>query len=254
MEIPEIVNIKLIVSENNSVKTFFIDKKIKCNPGQFFMVWFPGVDEKPFALSYSNGFTIEKKGKFTIAMFKLKVGDKIGIRGPYGNGFSVKKNACVIAGGLGIVPLLGLIEKLENAVVIQGARTCNLLLFENKLKKYNPHICTDDCSKGFGGFTTQMLEKLLKERKFDAVYAVGPEMMMKAVFDICEKHNIYCEVSLERYMFCGLGVCGSCACGDRLVCKDGPVFNSKQLRKMKDFGKSALLKTGEKVSLKEYYK
>ena len=254
MEIPEIVKIKKVVSENPNTKTFFIDKKIKCKAGQFFMVWLPRVDEKPFAFSYDNAFTIEKKGKFTKAMFKVKQGTKIGVRGPYGNGFSIRKNTCVIAGGLGIAPLAPLIEKLRNPTVILGAKTSKLLLFEKRLKKYKVYICTDDCSKGFGGFTTQMFEKLLKERKFKAVYAVGPEIMMKKVFDICEKHKIYCEVSLERMMYCGFGLCGSCACDDMLVCKDGPVFNSKQLRNMEDFGKYAYLKTGEKVTLKEYFK
>lgn len=254
MEIPQIVKVKKIIEENKTVKTFFLDRKINCKPGQFFMVWLPGVDEKPFALSYDTSFTIEKKRKFTSAMFKIKPGTKIGIRGPYGKGFTLKNNACVIAGGLGIVPLMSLIKKLKNPTVILGAKTSKLLLFEKKLVKYKPHICTDDCSKGFGGFTTQMFEKLLKEKRFNAVYTVGPEIMMKRVFDICEKHKIDCEVSLERFMFCGFGVCGSCACGDMLVCKDGPVFNSKELRKMKDFGKYAYLKTGKKVPLKEYYK
>ncbi len=94
MELPTIVKIKKIVSENTNTKTFFIDQEIKSEPGRFFMVWLPGIDEKPFALSYSgknSAFTIEKKGKFTTEMFKLKPGAKIGIRGPYGNGFKKKK-------------------------------------------------------------------------------------------------------------------------------------------------------------------
>ncbi len=165
-----------------------------------------------------------------------------------------KNNACVIAGGLGIVPLASLIEKLKYPIVILGAKTSKLLLFEKRLKKYKPYICTDDGSKGFKGFTTEMFEKLLKTKKFDIVYTVGPEIMMKKVFDICEKNKIYCEVSLERMMHCGFGLCGSCACSSMLVCKDGPVFNSHQLREMPDFGKYALLKTGEKVPLKEYFK
>lgn len=254
MEIPKVVKIKRIITENPIVKTFFLDKKFDSKPGQFFMVWLPGVDEKPFVLSYPNAFTIEKKGKFTKAMFKVKKGTKIGVRGPYGNGFSLRKNACVVAGGLGIVPLMALLSKLKNPVVICGSKSSKYLLFSKRLMKYKPHICTDDGSFGFHGFTTQMLEKLLKRRKFDAVYAVGPEIMMKKVVEICEKHKIYCEVSLERMMFCGLGICGSCSCGDKLVCKDGPVFDSKQIKGMKDFGKSALLRSGKKVSLKEYYK
>ena len=77
--------------------------------------------------------------------------------------------------------------------------------------------------------------------------------MMKKIFDICEKNDIECQASLERFMFCGFGICGSCVCDDMLVCKDGPVFNSKQLKQMKDFGRYAKLKSGKKVTLKKYY-
>jgi len=77
---------------------------------------------------------------------------------------------------------------------------------------------------------------------------------MKKVFDIAEKHNIPCEASLERFMFCGIGVCGSCACGNKLVCRDGPVFSSDNLREINDFGRYAKLKNGKKTSLQEYYK
>ena len=87
MELPEIVTIKRVVSENHKVKTFFFERKIKALPGQFIMVWLAGVDEKPFALSYDNAVTIECKGVFTRKICSLKKGDKIGVRGPYGNGF-----------------------------------------------------------------------------------------------------------------------------------------------------------------------
>jgi dihydroorotate dehydrogenase electron transfer subunit len=76
--------------------------------------------------------------------------------------------------------------------------------------------------------------------------------MIKKVVDICDKHGIECQASLERYMKCGYGVCGQCTCGNNLVCKDGPVFTSKQIKNMPDFGNSARLKSGKKVSLKEY--
>ena len=85
-------------------------------------------------------------------------------------------------------------------------------------------------------------------------FVCGPEIMMKCVFDICEEHKIPCQLSLERYMSCGFGVCGKCAIDDMCVCKDGPVFNSEQLRKLTEFGKFARLKSGKLVKLKEYFR
>ena len=75
---------------------------------------------------------------------------------------------------------------------------------------------------------------------------------MRVVFDLCEKHGVECQAALERYMKCGFGLCGQCACGDQLVCQDGPVFGSAALRRMEEFGRSARLKSGRKVPLKEY--
>lgn len=75
---------------------------------------------------------------------------------------------------------------------------------------------------------------------------------MHAVFTLCDAHDIPCQVSLERYMRCGFGVCGACVCSDQVVCKDGPVFDSAQLRNMKDFNAMALLKSGRAVPLSDY--
>ena len=114
-------------------------------------------------------------------------------------------------------------------------------------------FCTDDGSFGFKGFVSKKLEEVLKEKKFKAVYCCGPELMIKSIFNICEKHNIEMQASLERYMKCSFGVCGSCALGPYFVCRDGPVFDSKQLRQVGDFGKYAKLKSGKKVTLKKFY-
>ena len=310
MEKHRIVKIKKIIKENQDIKTFFLDCKINYKPGQFIMLWIPGVDEKPFSLSYtkSAAVTVEKKGIFTEKLFKMKAGDKIGIRGPYGNGFKLKSNAVVVAGGCGYAPLAPLIEKLKKPTVIFGCQTKKKIIFKNRFKKLKPNLCTDDGSFGFKGFTSNLLEEMLKcqkysaglvdqrtksaihygkrnisehaqeplvhdgmackaspsmpsisdgrfltEKKFKIVYTCGPEIMMKKIFDICEKNKIEMQASLERYIKCGFGVCGSCACGPFLVCKDGPVFNSKQLRQMKDFGKYAKLKSGKKATLKKFY-
>ena len=77
--------------------------------------------------------------------------------------------------------------------------------------------------------------------------------MIKKIFDICEKNKIELQASLERFCKCGIGICGSCVINDQLVCKDGPVFNSKQIRKLTELGKFARLKSGKKVPIKEYY-
>ena len=243
-----------VINENKDVRTFFLDTPLYSKPGQFYMVWIPGVDEKPFALSYQGkkpAITVEKKGKATRALFRMKKGDELFLRGPYGNHFKQEKHACVVAGGLGIIPLINLIPKLGHPQIIYGARSKGNLLFRDRIGRAS--YCTDDGSFGSKGFTTEILEKKLGEKKIGIVYACGPEIMMKKVVDLCNKHKIKCQVSLERYMGCGIGICGSCACNDKLVCKDGPIFNSSQLKKMPDFGKQALLKSSRKVSLKEFF-
>ena len=121
-------------------------------------------------------------------------------------------------------------------------------------------ITTDDGSCGKKGYTTDVLEELLSEKrkKFAkskffpnlTVYTCGPEMMMKRVFEICSEYKVECEASLERYMACGFGVCGKCMINDKIVCIDGPIFNSKELMKLSEFGNFARLKSGRKVMIK----
>jgi dihydroorotate dehydrogenase electron transfer subunit len=110
-------------------------------------------------------------------------------------------------------------------------------------------VSTDDGSFGIKGFTTDVLMDLLKKEKFDCVYTCGPEVMMKKVFDICDDKGIKCQASLERYMKCGFGLCGTCCIDDKLICKDGPVFDSNQLRKLSEFGVFNRDKSGSKVYL-----
>jgi dihydroorotate dehydrogenase electron transfer subunit len=88
---------------------------------------------------------------------------------------------------------------------------------------------TDDGSAGMKGFAHQKLEELLKTEKFRMVYACGPEIMLKNVLGVCARKKIPCQLSLERYMKCGIGVCGSCMLGEYRVCKEGPVFTGRQI-------------------------
>jgi len=256
--------IKQIIRETPKAVTLIINGKINYKPGQFIMLWLLGIDEKPFVISYLEankfGVTIEEKGIFTKEISKIKKGTKVGIRGPYGNGFEIKNNSIIVAGGLGMAPALSLIKKIKNSTIIQGAKSKKYLLYlKNKdllkiIEKNNNKIiyCTDDGSFGIRGFVTNVLKEIIT-KQIKTVYTCGPEIMLRKVFDICEKNKIECQASLERFCKCGIGICGSCAINDQLVCKDGPVFDSKQLRKLTELGKFARLKSGKKVKIEEYY-
>ena len=248
------------VIENPTHATLFFAHELSFKPGQFIMVWIPGVDEKPYTISFYSkerfSITIEAKGIFSKQAIALDKGDLVGIRGPFGNGFDVKpdEHVAVVAGGCGMAPLAPLVEKLnKNTILIHGARTKDYILYPDRFN-IQRLFCTDDGSLGHKGVVTQVLEQQIASGKqFGMVYACGPEIMMYHVFKICETNNISCQVSLERYMRCGFGVCGACVCGSRVVCKDGPVFDSAALCEMKDFNTKALLKSGKEVDLSQYF-
>ncbi|MGA3020852.1 MAG: dihydroorotate dehydrogenase electron transfer subunit [Candidatus Micrarchaeales archaeon] len=259
-DLPVSNGIKEIVDENETDRTIFLENRmVGAVPGQFVMVWIPGVDEKPFSLSYldeESAITVRKKGKFTEEIFKLKRGDYLGTRGPYGNGFDIRKwkRPCIVAGGDGILPLAPLAEKISdmNPIIIVGATSKNKLVFKRRMDRIADVIyVTDDGSFGTRGLSTDALGKVIGD--VDVILGCGPEMMLKRLFEMCNERNIECQLSLERYMRCGFGVCGSCTIGKFRVCRDGPVFTSKELAKMEDFGVAARLKTGKAVDLKDYY-
>ncbi len=259
VEIPKVMEISKVVHEGKNQKSFFFRHYLGCKPGQFVMVWIPGLDEKPMAVSYLSknefAFTSNAIGRFTDSLDKLRKGDKVGIRGPYGNCFSTKINACVVGGGVGMASVSTLIDVLTNPVIINGARNKEYLIYLKRYKNKNMLVTTDDGSFGRKGFITDALDELLqnKKNKIKVVYTCGPEIMMKKVFDICQRHKVECEASLERYMACGFGICGKCMINDKILCVDGPIFNSKQLSKLSEFGNTARLKSGKNVTIKEYH-
>ena len=252
MHICRIIEIK---EETSLHKTFFFDMKMEAEPGQFVMIWIPGVDEIPMSLSYIGeraGITVERIGEATEAMHEMEKGYKIGIRGPYGKGFEMSgKKALFVAGGTGIAPLLPLIKKYggEKHVVL-GARNKELLLFEDEIEGIATlHISTDDGSAGYKGFATDLAEKIMKKESFDIVYTCGPEIMMKKMLDLCMEKGVEMQASLERYMKCGVGICDSCSINGYRVCKDGPVFNSNLLSRMDEFGRWKRNEAGRKVRI-----
>jgi dihydroorotate dehydrogenase electron transfer subunit len=256
-----ILNIKV---ESPNVKTFtFKDAKcVGAKPGQFLMLWVPGVDEIPLSILNVEGngvvsVAVKKVGEATEALHKGKPGDFIGVRGPLGNSFSLRGDkALIVGGGTGLAPLLFLAKRLAPKAVrlffVVGAKKREELLFLEDLEKVcgreNLVATTEDGSYGIQGLATTPLEQLLTEEKFDIIYTCGPERMMRRVFDLAERHRIALEASLERLMRCAIGLCGSCVIGRYRVCRDGPVFTAAQLREVRDeFGVSKLDFTGERV-------
>ena len=260
---PKQLKITKIVEENSSVKTFYFDHELGSKPGQFVMLWVPGVDQKPFSVGFdggeSFGLTIFKRGPMTGKLFEMNEGDRVGISGPYGTSFSVNDNThyIMVAGGYGAAPLGFLAEELqkkENVTIdfCMGARNKDLLLFETRMEKLsnvNMHISTDDGSKGHKGFITDLLPELIDENSISCT--CGPELMEKKVLDLCNERSTDCEVSIERHMKCGIGVCGQCAVDDLgiCMCKQGPVVKRELANKIKEFGHYHRDKSGAKIDL-----
>jgi len=255
-----------VKTENPTVKTFTFKDKIctRAKPGQFLMLWIPKVDEIPLSILDANedgtvSVAVKKVGEATEALHSKKVGEVIGIRGPFGNSFTIKNGRILmVGGGTGIAPLLFLTKKLASKtaklVFVMGAKTKEELMFIDELEelcsKGNVVATTEDGSYGVKGLATTPLETLLTKERFDMLYTCGPEQMMRKVFDLAEKHRIALEASLERLMRCAIGLCGSCVVGKYRVCRDGPVFTASQLREVKsEFGVSKRNFNGKKIPI-----
>ena len=255
-ELPRMVPIVEVKDEADDVRTLWLAQELDFQPGQFVMLWIPRLDEKPYTLSATApgraAVTVRRRGPFSERLFRMKPGESVGLRGPYGKGFIIKRPGVIVAGGCGLATLAPLKDAMPDAILICGATSADGIMFQDRFP--DMVVCTDDGSAGRKGFPTEVLKEHLDRREARAVYTCGPEVMMRAVFDLCEKYRVECQAGLERYMKCGIGVCGQCACGDKLVCLDGPVFNSDELRTMGEFGRTARLKSGRRVTVEEYAK
>jgi len=259
MNYPDIVKIIETKEENKSTKTIKFEHKEKIAPGQFYMIWVPGVDEIPMSVSYINkktkAITFRKIGEATNKLFKLEKNDKIGIRGPYGNGFKIKgKNILFVGGGTGIATLATVIEHATKqkilATAVLGYKTKDEIFFEKRIKKTGAqvYVTTDDGTQGYKGFATEKAEELIGKNKYDLILTCGPEKMMKKLLEISSKTPL--QASLERYMKCGFGICGQCCIGEGLrVCHEGPVFDKKILKKIQDFGIYKKDASGKKIPI-----
>jgi dihydroorotate dehydrogenase electron transfer subunit len=209
-------------------------------------------------------------GPATLRMTTLSTGDSVSVIGPLGNGFSVpdgKRTTLLIVGGMGVPPLLHLAKHLTSdfratkidVIAFAGAKTGMELPFEGRLDEISQQlgfsipefakygiesmVATDDGSAGYRGFVTDCFVEWLGKSHLDSnstiIYACGPEVMLVKVAEIAKDKNIDCQLSMERRMACGIGLCQSCAVECRvsdsnetvykMCCKDGPVFDSREV-------------------------
>lgn len=246
MNRPIITTIRTTRKEAADITTIAFYFSWPMTPGQFFMIWIPGVDEIPMSVSSIattiKEITFRDIGEATHALSLLRPGDKIGVRGPYGNGFTIKgRHPLFVGGGTGIAMLAPAVEqarkkKLKTTVIL-GAKTKNQLFFEDRMRRYGAtvFVSTNDGSTGFKGFASEQAKEILTNEPIDAVYTCGPEAMMKTLHSY--SRQIFFQASLERYMKCAIGLCGQCCVGKGLrVCLEGPIFDGTMLQKIKEFG------------------
>ncbi|MDD4878850.1 MAG: dihydroorotate dehydrogenase electron transfer subunit [Candidatus Omnitrophica bacterium] len=248
------------VISNRKIKPGYCLMAVKCQPiakkakpGQFLTIRCGDTDtpllRRPFGFHRINasGFEIlyEIKGKGTRFLSGLKPGGMIDLLGPLGNGFTVpkgRKNFIILAGGIGVAPLASLADALAKiksgkTYAILGARSRKNLLCVEHFGNIGIEtiVATDDGSCGEKCFATDILNSFLSVKKDfrPVIFACGPRGMLKAAGRIAEKRGLECYVSLEENIACGVGACLGCAIktgsGYKLVCKDGPVFNAKEV-------------------------
>lgn len=202
---------------------------------------------RPFSIHNTdpeNGtiqFLVKRVGDGTRHLTDLKEGESVSIVFPLGNGFSMPERdekVLLIGGGCGVAPLLMLAKTMQsytrNIHILLGARTASDLVELDIYRELGQvYITTEDGSLGEKGFVTQhsLFDHI---SSFSKIYTCGPTPMMKAVAHVAAKHNIWCEVSLENTMACGIGVCLCCVTetreGNKCVCSEGPVFNVNDLK------------------------
>ncbi len=226
------------IVEGEAGVTLVFDGRMPAAPGQFVMAWLPGVEERPLAVMDNDplSLTVCSVGPFTAAVCALQPGDRLWLRGPLGRGFTLHGRRHLLVGGGSGTASLTLLAKAARArgdevVAAVGARSCQGLMLGWRFALAGARLVTstDDGSEGLQGTVLAAVEGLLADGWPSAVYACGPEAMLQALHQRTREAGLPCWVSLERVMRCGIGVCGSCHCGGRLVCADGPVFSAEDV-------------------------
>lgn len=256
---PKPYKILEIVHETDLEYTFRVEVDVKAEHGQFFQISIPKIGEAPISISAMGDnwmeFTIRKVGKVTNEIFNLSPGDKIFMRGPYGNSFPVDKykgkDLVVIAGGTGVSPVRSLLkyfydnsEEIKSLHFIAGFKDENSVLFKEDLNnfktKFNTIYTLD--KKKVDGFEVGLVTEHISKIPFDTfddynVIVVGPPVMMHFTALELLKNGVPEDkiwVSFERKMSCGVGKCGHCKINETYVCLEGPVFNYTKAKDLLD--------------------
>jgi NAD(P)H-flavin reductase len=255
-----------ITDESPTIKSFVVvpEEKFKFATGQFVELTLPGEGEAPFTPSSSPAdtekmeITIMKAGRVTNLLHQCKKGQKVGIRGPFGNGYPVNdfvgKQVYIVGGGVGLAPIRSLfltlvdrIKDFKSVVCRFGAKTPDDFIYKKtlfgswqKIDGVDMKLTVDEADDGWksnvGVVTTILAAKDVNIKNAVAVVC-GPPIMMKFAtqklleFGFAPK-DIY--LSMEKNMSCGVGKCGHCMIGKFYVCKDGPVFTYEQIEQYPD--------------------
>jgi len=232
-------------------------------PGQFSMLWVFGVGELPISISGDPTdarylvYTVRSVGRATDALVKRKPGEAVGVRGPFGTAWPLQeargKDMVVVAGGIGLAPLRGVIyhvlkhrQDYGRLIVLYGARSPQDLLYRKELTAWAKQPDTEVRStvdfgglrwRGNVGVVTTLFERVRLKPGRTVVMLCGPEIMMRFVARELEMREIPASdlyLSMERNMKCALGFCGHCQWGPHFICKDGPVFTYSRIRSLLD--------------------
>lgn len=267
--LPAFAKVMEIKDENSMTKTFKLrmldNKALRFRPGQFDIISYFGVGESAFSISSSpeekDVFenTIRKVGRVTTALFNVKPGDILGVRGPYGRPWPLEKvignDLIIIAGGMGLAPLRPVIHyiakhrDLYGAVdILYGARTPGDMIYTYEFESWRNipntrlYLTVDYVPPNTKweydvGVVTELLKYVKPRMRDTSVFVCGPEIMMKFTAQLLLRMGFYPSeifLSLERRMKCGIGKCGHCQIGYKYVCKDGPVFNLEEIGLLPD--------------------
>ncbi len=270
--IPTLTTVKNIVSENkvNDIKTLELEfkkeedyNKFNYIPGQFAEISLIGKGEAPIGIASSPTeegsikFTIKKMGTVTSEFHNCNIGDVVGVRGPFGNGWPIEemkgKDIVVIGGGFAFSTLRSLVIYLldekhrkdyKKITVIYGNRDSSEVLYRNVLEEWKKHddievvLTIDREEEGWKekvGFVAAIVKEVAPSSDNAIAVVCGPPIMIKTTIAVLEELKFNDEQilnSLEMRMKCGVGKCGRCNIGNKFVCIDGPVFSLAELKKL----------------------
>lgn len=270
--IPHPYKIRRVIPETHDTFTLELISnksggKFSFNAGQFNMLYLFGIGEVPISISGDPNkietlvHTTRAVGTVTKEMAKLKKGDVIGVRGPYGTNWPIAEaignDVVIIAGGIGLAPLRPAIHQIISQrkyygkiILLYGTRTPADILFRSELEKLKSrldidiYVTVDRATKEWRG-NVGVVTTLIPRAPFDPINTTalicGPEIMMRYTISELLKRGVTNEnifLSIERNMKCGVGLCGHCQYGTKFICKDGPVFSYAQIKHL--FGKREL--------------